>query len=95
MTGTHLKAMLRRFGIRSTPTCPCNAFAVQMDKWGPDECERRMDEIVAHLEVQAHVRRLPFIRAIAVQMVKAAIRRARKAAPAGPKEGHKPSEEAS
>lgn len=80
MTGTHLKAMLRRFGIRATSTCPCNAYAVQMDRWGPDECERRLDEIVAHLEVQAHARRLPFVRAIAAQMVKAAIRRARKAA---------------
>jgi hypothetical protein len=79
--GTELKGMLRRWlGIQATPTCPCNAHAVQMDLWGPDECERRLDEIVGWLEEEAKRRGLPFVRAAARQMVLAAVRRARNAA---------------
>lgn len=78
--GAHLKRLLRRVGITAQPTCPCATHAAQMDIWGPDECERRLDEIVAWLEIEATKRRLPFVRAIAAQMVKAAIRGARKAA---------------
>jgi len=36
--GQHLKRMLSLFGIRSTASCPCNAYAVKMDEWGPDGC---------------------------------------------------------
>lgn len=78
--GTELKKLLRLIGIKATPTCPCNARARQMDVWGPDECEKRLDEIVAWLEEEAGKRRLPFVRAVAATVVKSAIRKARKAA---------------
>ena len=78
--GTALKGLLRRVGITATPTCPCNARAVQMDLWGPDECERRLDEIVGWLEEEARKRHLPFVRPAGRALVLAAIRRARNTA---------------
>lgn len=78
--GTELKKLLRLVQLEASPTCSCNARAAQMDIWGPDECERRMDEIVGWLEEEAQNRRLLFVRAAAVQVVRLAIRRARAAA---------------
>lgn len=79
--GTELKAILRNWlGIVATPNCSCNARARQMDEWGPDECERRIPEIVDWLQEQATARKLPFVRFAGEQAVKLAIRRARKKA---------------
>lgn len=78
--GTELKSLLSSLGIQSSPTCSCNAKARQMDDWGPDECERRMGEIVGWLREQAAARRLPFSDFAAKQLVRLAIRRARKKA---------------
>lgn len=78
--GTELKKLLKLVGITATPTCPCNARAAQMDFWGPDECEKRLDEIVDWLGEEAGKRRLPFVRMAATQVVRLAIRRARNAA---------------
>jgi len=78
--GTELKKLLGRFGIKSTPNCSCNARAAQMDVWGPDECERRLDEIVDWLGEEAQRRKRLFSRLVAAQVVKLAIRRARHAA---------------
>jgi hypothetical protein len=78
--GTELKKLLRLVGITATPTCPCNARAAQMDAWGSDECETRLDEIVDWLREEAGRRRLPFSATVARQVVLLAIRRARKAA---------------
>ena len=76
--GTELKGLLKLIGITSSPNCSCNARAKQMDEWGPDECERRMPEILAWLEQEATRRGLLFVRFAAEQAVKLAIRRARK-----------------
>lgn len=76
--GTELSAMLSRIGITAKPTCSCKAHAKQMDEWGPDVCEQRMPEILGWLEHQAHARKLPFSRFVAEQVVRMAIRRARK-----------------
>jgi hypothetical protein len=78
--GTELKKLLRLVGITATPTCPCNAHAVQMDIWGADECQQRLDEIVGWLREEAGRRHLPFSETIARQVVLLAIRRARKTA---------------
>jgi hypothetical protein len=79
--GSELKALLRAIaGVSASPDCSCNARAQQMDDWGPDECERRLPEIVGWLEEQARARKLPFVRFAAEQAIKLAIRRARKAA---------------
>jgi hypothetical protein len=78
--GAQLKRLLAGwpFYITSTASCPCNAYARQMDEWGCDECESRMDEIVAHLRTQAESRGLPFIDAAGRFLVRRAIKNARK-----------------
>jgi hypothetical protein len=78
--GAELKKLLAGwpFRITATDTCPCNAMAHQMNAWGCDECELRMDEIVAHLRVQAEKRGLPFLDAAGRFLVNRAIKNARK-----------------
>ena len=78
--GSELKSLLRSLGIASSQNCSCNARAKQMDEWGPDECEKRLPEIVDWLREQAEARRLPFVRFAAEQAVRLAIRRARRRA---------------
>lgn len=79
--GGELKKLLRDWlGVVAAPNCACNARAKQMDDWGPDECERRLPEIVGWLKEQAASRHLPFVRVAATQLVRLAIRRARKSA---------------
>jgi hypothetical protein len=75
--GQHLKRILARFGIRSSATCSCNAYARQMDEWGPDGCASRMPEILKWLEAQARGRKLIFSAFAARQLVLLAIRRAK------------------
>jgi hypothetical protein len=51
-----------------------------MDSWGADQCEARLPEIVGWLEEESRKRNLPFVRFAAEQVVKLAIRRARRSA---------------
>lgn len=76
--GTELKALLRTVGIVAKPGCSCNKRAVQMDEWGPDECERRMDDISAWLAEEAKRRKLPYWEWLGRALIRRAIRRARK-----------------
>lgn len=76
--GTELKAMLSWLGIAPKPDCSCNQRAAQMNLWGADVCEQRMDEIVGWLREEAAKRKLPFIEAAARKVVKWAIQRSRK-----------------
>jgi len=78
--GAELKKLLAGwpFRITSTDTCPCNAMAFQMNAWGCDECELRIEEIVAHLRTQAAKRGLPFLDAAGRFLVRRAIKNARK-----------------
>jgi len=87
--GTEMKKLLKAVGITATPNCSCNARARQMDVWGCDECERRLEEIVDWLGEEAARRKLPYLRAAGRQLVKLAIRRARSAASSGGVSGHK------
>jgi hypothetical protein len=81
--GTELKRLLARIGIRAGVSCACNSRAAQMDAWGCDECERRLEQVVGWLE-QEHRKRLaagetilPWSRLAAVVVIRLAIRRAR------------------
>lgn len=76
--GTELKKLLSKIGITSTPTCSCNARAKKMDEWGPDECEKRIDEIVGWLKEEADKRGLPFIEMAGRILVRRAISNSRK-----------------
>lgn len=95
--GTELKRLLAGWPlyITAAPNCPCNAYSRMMDGWGADGCEARMQEILDWLESQARSRKLLFARIAAEQVVRLAIRRARKSALRASLEGHKPNEESS
>jgi hypothetical protein len=78
--GTELKKLLSGwpFYIVSSEGCSCGSYARQMDEWGCDECERRMEEIVTHLREEAKARGLPFIDVAVRLLVRRAIKNARK-----------------
>lgn len=78
--GTELKKLLRKAGIAASGGCQCNARAIQMNRWGPDECERRLDDIVKWLRDEAAGRGLPFVDAVGRILVRRAIKNARKLA---------------
>ena len=82
--GTELKKLLARWGINAAGDCPCNRHAQQMNLWGCDECERRIEEIVGWLRDEAHRRGLPWIDAAGRLLVRRAISNARRAAPPPP-----------
>lgn len=76
--GAELTAILKMLGMGYLEGCKCKKRARQMDEWGADGCEQRIDEIVSWLEEEAKNRKLPFIRWGAKTLVRVAIRRARK-----------------
>jgi hypothetical protein len=88
--GCQLRRTLSWF-VRDDGTCGCHEYAAHMDAWGPDGCEERLDEIVAHLREQAVKRSvvLGMVPAAAViPMVRRAIAAARaEATPATPPPG--------
>jgi hypothetical protein len=77
--GCQLRRSLSWF-VRDDGKCGCDSFAAQMDAWGPDECFRRIEEIVEHLREAAEKKGLPFIATAARIMVGRAIEAARAAA---------------
>jgi hypothetical protein len=86
--GCQLRRALAWWGIRDDGKCGCDSFAAQMDAWGPDECFRRIEEIVEHLRQAAEKKGLPFIATAARIMVGRAIEAARaEATPATPPPG--------
>jgi hypothetical protein len=77
--GTELKAMLAQVGIVASPSCSCNLYAAEMDRHGPDWCERHIDTIVDWMALEAKRRGLPMPRLVGLHLVRRAIRRARRA----------------
>lgn len=76
--GCQLKRLLSWWGIRDDGTCGCDAFAAQMDSWGPDGCAAREDEILGHLAEAAVRRGLPFVPPAARVLIRQAIANASK-----------------
>ena len=50
--GCQLRRTLAWF-VRDDGKCGCTEYAAEMDRDGPDKCEARIGEIVAHLVEQA------------------------------------------
>ena len=50
--GCQLRRSLAWF-VRDDGKCGCTEYAAEMDRDGPDACEARIDQIVAHLVEQA------------------------------------------
>jgi hypothetical protein len=76
--GCQLRRSLAWWGIRDDGSCGCDSFAAQMDAWGPDECWKRIEEIVEHLRGAAATKGLPFLATAARIMVARAIDAARR-----------------
>lgn len=77
--GTHLKRLLSYVGITAGKGCECGPRADQMDREGPEWCDKNTDLIVGWLEEEAKNRGLWFFnRAAARMLVRKAIRLARK-----------------
>jgi hypothetical protein len=79
--GTELKALLRRYlRIVTKPGCKCNARAKTMDDKGCQWCLNNLETIVGWLK-EEHTRQkilLPFVPLAAKQLVKLAVRNAKK-----------------
>jgi len=74
--GTELKALLAMIGIKSSPTCSCNARSAKMDEMGVAWCAENVGVIVGWLQEEANKRRLPFSKFAARKLVQTAIARA-------------------
>jgi hypothetical protein len=73
--GCQLRRTLAWWRLRDDGSCGCHEYAAQMDADGPDGCEARMDEIVAHLVEQA-AKRGVILGAIAAASATTLVRRA-------------------
>lgn len=51
--GTELRKILDSIGVREPVDCDCKSYANLMDTWGADECNRKKQEIISHLNIQA------------------------------------------
>jgi len=78
--GSHLHAMLKRFGINASPGCSCMERMVQMNIWGPDRCEQEIETINEWMKAEAEKRGLPYLSAVGRMLVRRAISNARKEA---------------
>ena len=73
--GCQLRRTLSWWRIRDDGSCGCTEYAAQMDAWGPDGCEARIDQIVAHLVEEAGKRSV-FLGAVPSAAVTIVVRRA-------------------
>jgi hypothetical protein len=78
--GSILKAMLARLRITAGAECACNARVLEMDRCGPDWCERNIDTIDGWLAEEAARRGLPFNSLVARFLIRAAIAKSRRLA---------------
>lgn len=76
--GCQLSAILRSLGFKYSPGCECESHAREMDVKGIAWCENNESTIVGWMEVEAATRELPFSRIAARQIVRLAIRRAKR-----------------
>jgi hypothetical protein len=78
LAGTELKALLKTIGIVASPTCSCNARAKVMDERGCQWVLDNEDEVVVWLRQEAQKRGLPFVDLAGRQLIRLAVKRARK-----------------
>ena len=82
--GTELSKMIPDWAVADKKGCKCKSMAAKWDKYGIDWCERNVNLMVAHLLGESE-RLIPAMhkmpeslkRLAAMQMIKAAIKRAK------------------
>jgi hypothetical protein len=77
--GTELKKLLGRIGIRSKPSCSCNARAREMDAKGVLWCDNNLETVVGWLREESKRRRVPFVPVAGRLLIRRAIANARRA----------------
>jgi len=73
--GCQLTKTFQWLGIRDDGKCGCAEYAAQLDADGPDECERKIDDIVTELLDRA-AKRSVFLGAVPAAMVVPVVRNA-------------------
>ena len=53
MVGTELAKQIPDWAVQFKGGCGCKDMQAKMDKWGPDGCYARRNQIVAHLMSQS------------------------------------------
>lgn len=76
--GCQLRRSLAWF-VRDDGKCGCTEYAAEMDRDGPDKCEARIGEIVAHLVEQA-AKKSVFLGAVPSAAILVVVQRAIEAA---------------
>ncbi len=86
MVGSELAKQIPNWALQFKSNCGCKDMEKKMNRWGPEGCYERRDEIVAHLMSQSEhlIPAFQFVpapvrKAIAGRMLNKAIRAARKA----------------
>lgn len=67
--GTELSKLIPSWAVSVADGCGCDNYAAKMDKWGLRGCQRRRNEIVAHLLDQSDLL-IPAFRLIPLTMKK-------------------------
>lgn len=75
--GTELKKLISWF-YSPNKKCKCDTRIQKMNKWGPDECERREVTILRWLKHSAVIARVPYFESAAKMLLATAIDRYRK-----------------
>jgi hypothetical protein len=73
--GCQLTKTFQWLGIRDNGKCGCAEYAAELDANGPDECERKIDDIVTELLDRAAKRSI-FLGVVPAALVVPAVRRA-------------------
>lgn len=71
--GTVMTVLLRKLGFKHETGCRCKDRAKQMNAWGPDECERRVDEISGWLAEGAKNKGIPYLPALGKRLISVSI----------------------
>lgn len=76
--GTELSKLIKWFYVESDPCMVCEYRIRKMNIWGPDECEKRIHQIVGWLRQAAVKRNIPFSDTVGYIIVRKAISKSRK-----------------
>ena len=74
--GTELKKLLSWF-YSPTKKCNCSTRIQKMNKWGPNECEKRIETIMRWMKHSARINNVPYFELAVKLVIRKAIKNAR------------------
>jgi len=75
--GTELKKLIAWFYSPDKKKCKCATRIAKMNRWGPDECEKRIDTILRWLKHSARINKVPFFEPAVKLLIRKAIKNSR------------------